>query len=85
MCCKFRRISHAFRLELGCVLCVLLYKMQEYDKTHNFSHPFPYFRMGVDLDAKIGLKSGLFRQVPIIYTQTSVVFVFLRFAGCVSA
>ena len=69
ICPKFRQICHAFRLEFGCVLCVLLWKMNKYGKTHNFWRPFPYFHMGIDSDAKIDPKSGHFHQTPIIYTQ----------------
>ena len=41
--------------------------------------------MGIDSNVKIHPKSGVFRRVLIIYAQTSVVSVFLRFAGRVSA
>ena len=85
ICSKFAQICHAFRLEFGYVLCVLLWKTNEYGKTHNFWYPFPYFRMGIDSDAKIDPKLVYFRHIPIIYTQTSVVSVFLRFARGVSA
>ena len=76
MCPKFAQICYAFWFEFGYVLCVLLWKTTEYGKTHNFWHPFPYFRMGIDSDAKIDPKFAYFRHIPIIYTQTGVASVF---------
>ena len=85
MCPKFVQICHAFRFEFGYVLCVSLWTTHSCGKTHNFWHPFPYFRMGIDSDAKIDPKLVYFCHIPIIYTQTSVVSVFLRFVRRVSA
>ena len=41
--------------------------------------------MGIDSNVEIDRKLDFSRRIPIIYTQTSVVSVFLRFAGRVSA
>ena len=40
--------------------------------------------MGFDSDANFDPKLGVFRQVPIIYTQLSVVSTFSHFVGSVS-
>ena len=57
------------RLLTATGLRVLSWKIGMCVKTHDFWRHFPYFAMGVDLNAKIDPKSCLLHQMPIIYNK----------------